>query len=157
MGEPEEQIMKTKDYSSPSKKWLSRRNLLRGAGFSLGLGLASPKWLRADDDDEENRRHGAGVGPNPIPGGVAPLKPFGIFIHHNPLNPAAPLASINDPSQITDFDGFVGLTHIRGGGTGTNTMTGETMPLGYQADMGFSQGKFIGTDGRQHHGTFAFV
>ena len=149
--------MKMQNFSSPTKNWLSRRNLLRGAGFSLGLGLATPRWLRADDDDAENREHGAGVGPNPIPGGVTGLKPFGIFIHHNPLNPANPLANINDPSQITDFDGFVGLTHIRGGGTGTSTMTGATVPLAYQADMGFSQGKFIGTDGRQHRGTFAFV
>jgi hypothetical protein len=83
--------------------------------------------------------------------------PFGIFIHHNPLNPAIPLADINDPSQITDFTGFVGLTHIRGGGTGTNTVTGATMSLAFQADMGFSQGQFIGTDGRQHQGTFTFV
>jgi hypothetical protein len=90
-------------------------------------------------------------------GGVNALKPYGIFVHHNPLNPTIPLANISDPSQITDFDGFVGLTHIRGGGTGTNTMTGVTMALAFQADMGFSQGTFVGTDGREHHGTFAFV
>ena len=149
--------MKINNFSSPAKSWLSRRNLLRGAGFSLGVGLATPKWLRADDDDRDDSEHGACVGPNPIPGGIAPLKPFGIFVHHNPLNSANPLANINDPSQITDFDGFVGLTHIRGGGTGINTVTGATAPLAYQADMGFSQGKFIGTDGRQHRGTFAFV
>ena len=47
----------------------------------------------------------------------------------------------------------VGLTHIRGGGTGTDTTTGATLPLAFQADMGFSQGKYIGTDGRQHQGT----
>jgi hypothetical protein len=107
-----------------------------------------------DDDDSE---HAECVGPNPIPGGVTPLKPFGIFVHHNPLNPVTPLADISDPSQITDFHGFVGLTHIRGGGTGTNTVTGATTPLAFQADMGFSQGKFVGTDGRHHRGTFAFV
>lgn len=149
--------MNIHNVGAPKRNWLSRRNLLRGTGFTLGFALATPKWLRADDDDAENREHGACVSPNPIPGGVVGLKPFGIFIHHNPLNPATPLANINDPSQITDFDGFVGLTHIRGGGTGTNTMTGATMPLAYQADMGFSQGKFIGSDGRQHHGTLAFV
>jgi hypothetical protein len=95
--------------------------------------------------------------PNPIPGGFAPFAPFGTFVHHNPLNPAIALADINDPSQITDFDGFVGLTHIRGGGTGTNTVAGVTVSLAYQADMGFSQGRFIGTDGQIHQGTFAFV
>jgi hypothetical protein len=73
------------------------------------------------------------------------------------LNPANPLDAISDPSQITDFKGFVGLTHIRGGGLGTDTTTGMSTPLAFQADMGFSQGSFIGTDGREHFGTFAFV
>ena len=138
-------------------KWLSRRDLVRGAaGAVLGTGFLRPKFAYASggQDDSESA---ACIGPNPIPGGVTALKPYGIFVHHNPLNPANSLANINDPSQITDFDGFVGLTHIRGGGTGTDTMTGATMPLAFQADMGFSQGKFIGSDGQQHQGTFAFV
>ena len=144
---------------SPWKKlqerWLSRRNLIRGvAGTALGAGILRSKLAYADNSDNESA---ACVGPNPIPGGVTGLKPFGIFIHHNPLNPSKALADISDPSQITDFDGFVGLTHIRGGGTGTDPATGATTPLAFQADMGFSQGKFIGTDGRQHRGTFAFV
>jgi hypothetical protein len=67
------------------------------------------------------------------------------------------LANISDPSQITDFNGLVGLTHIRGGGTGINTNTGATTPLAFQADMGFSQGDCIGADGRAHERTFAFV
>lgn len=116
----------------------SRRAFLgnvAGAGTVLGTGLVSPKPANANND-------GRGQ-PNPIPGGVAPFAPFGIFIHHNPLNPALSLASLNDPSQITDFKGFVGLTHIRGGGTGTNTTTGATQTLAFQADMGFSQGEFI--------------
>jgi hypothetical protein len=138
------------------EKWLSRRNLIRGvAGTALGTNLIVPKLAYAHDEDDDEPD--PCVGPNPIPGGVLGLKPFGIFIHHNPLNPATHIANINDPSQITDFDGFVGLTHIRGGGTGTNTATGATTPLAFQADMGFSQGKFVGTDGRHHRGTFAFV
>ena len=137
-------------------KRLSRRNLIRGAaGTILGAGLLGSKSAHADDDDDGE--HAECVGTNPIPGGLAPFAPLGIFIHHNPLNAATPLANINDPSQITDFDGVVGLTHIRGGGTGTNTATGVATRLAFQADMGFSQGKFIGTDGREHRGTFAFV
>jgi hypothetical protein len=135
---------------------VSRRNLIRGAaGAALGAGLFCPESAHADDDDDKLDARCNQV--NPIPGGLAPFKPFGIFIHHNPLNPLTPLANISDPSQITDFDGFVGLTNIRGGGTGTNTTTGVTTPLAFRADMGFSKGKFIGTDGRRHHGTFAFV
>ena len=138
------------------EKWLSRRSLIRGAaGAALGAGLLRPKFTYASDEDDSE--DGACLNPKAIPGGVFALKPFGIFVHHNPLNPAAPLANISDPSQITDFDGFVGLTHIRGGGTGTDTTTGVTTRLAFQADMGFSQGRFIGTDGRQHQGTMAFV
>lgn len=138
------------------ERWVSRRSLIRGAaGAALGAGLLRPKLTYADGDDGEE--DDACLAPKAIPGGVFALKPFGIFVHHNPLNPATPLANINDPSQITDFDGFVGLTHIRGGGTGTDTMTGASTRLAFQADMGFSKGKFIGIDGREHKATFAFV
>lgn len=135
------------------EKWLTRRGLIRGAaGSVLAAPLLGPKLTRNDDDDGEGERAGC-VGPNPIPGGVVPVNPYGIFVHHNPLNPAKPLANISDPSQITDFDGFVGLTHIRGGGTDLGTGN----RLAFQADMGFSQGRFIGTDGQEHRGTLAFV
>lgn len=137
--------------------FLSRRKLIRGvAGTAFGAGFLCPKLAYANDDDRKDE-HDACVGPNPIPGGVVPFNPFGVPVHHNPLNPAVSLADISDPSEITDFDGFVGLTHIRGGGTGTNTSTGATTPLAYQADMGFGQGKFMGIDGLLHRGAFAFV
>ena len=138
------------------EKWMSRRNLIRGAaGTALGAGLFHPTLGYANHEDNDNE-HGVFIGPNAIPGGNTALKPFGIFVHHNPLNPATALANISDPSQITDFDGFVGLTNIHGGGTGTDTKTGATR-LAFRADMGFSQGKFVGTDGRLRRGTFAFV
>ena len=148
----------TRKHISTKPFWphaISRRNFVRAAGASavLGTSLFRSKSAYADQDDDDDER----ADPNPIPGGVKGLAPFGIFVHHNPLNPATPLANISDPSQITDFDGFVGLTHIRGGGTGTNPATGATTRLAFQADMGFSQGKFIGTDGREHRGAFAFV
>ena len=130
---------------------VSRRFFLGGvmsAGALTGSVLLPAASAKAASDN---------AAPNPIPGGFAPFAPFGTFIHHNPLNPAIGLVDINDPSQITDFDGVVGLTHIRGGGTGTNTATGETWSLAYQADMGFNQGRFISTDGQVHQGTFAFV
>ena len=136
------------------RRWLSRRNLICGAGAIAGAGLLRPRPVLADDNE-----HATCVLANPIPGGGTPFKPFGVVVHHNPLNAANRLAvaNINDPSQITDFDGFVGLTNIHGGGTGTNTVTGDSRILAFRADMGFSQGKFIGADGRQHEGTLAFV
>ena len=95
------------------QKWVSRRNLIRGAaGAALGTSLLRPNSAYAGDQDDDKACRGPRL--NPIPGGGAPFKPFGVIVHHNPLNPATPLANISDPSQITDFDGFVGLTHIRG-------------------------------------------
>jgi hypothetical protein len=137
---------------------VSRRRLIAGLGAAGGLllGPGLPKTAFAIDGDDDSESRGD-VDPNPIPGGVAPLKPFGIFIHHTPPSPTVPLAKIHDPSNITDFDGFVGFTRLRGTGTGKDTKTGETMPLAYQVDMGFNQGKFIDTDGRKHRGTFVFV
>ena len=139
------------------QNWVSRRNLIRGAAgaAALGGGLLRPNSANAWHDDDDKGCRGPII--NPIPGGGAPFKPFGIIVHHNPLSPAVALANISDPSQITDFDGLVGLTHIQGGGTGTDTTTGVTMPLAYRADMGFGQGKFMGSDGQLHRGTFAFV
>ncbi len=137
------------------QKLTSRRNLIRCvAATTLGTGLLRPKPTYADHKDDNG---GKFQGPllKPIPGGVVPFQPFGVPVHHNPLNPAVALADIGDPSMITDFDGFAALTHIRGGGTGTSS--GATTPLAYQADMGFGRGKFIGIDGRPHTGTFAFV
>src|SRR5277367_1789866 len=138
------------------QKSVSRRNLIRGAaGAALGAGLLRASSALAGQEDDERGCRGPRL--NPILGGGAPFTPFGVKVHHNPLNPATPLGGISDPSQVTDFDGFVGLTHIQGGGTGTATTTGVTTPLAYRADMGFARGKFIGTDGQPHWGTFAFV
>ncbi len=138
---------------------VSRRAFLgraAGVGTVLGTGLLGPDLLLARDDDDHGH-HAEGGRPNAIPRGFGPFAPFGIFIHHLRPLPGVPLTDINEPSHITDFNGFVGLTRIRGGGIGTNTETGETQDLAFQADMGFNQGTFIGTDGRRHEGTFAFV
>lgn len=139
------------------QKSVSRRNLFRGAvGAAMGTTLLRPSAVVYAG---QGSHHGCSLAPllSPIPGGGAPFKPFGVFVHHNPLSPTVALADISDPSEITDFDGFVGLTHINGGGTGTDTSTGVTTPLAFRADMGFGQGNFIGSDGCQHSGTFAFV
>src|SRR5271155_844694 len=83
------------------QRWVSRRNLIRGAaGAALGTGLLRPASAYAGHEDDDRGCRGPIL--NPIPGGAAPFKPFGVMIHHNPLNPAIPLANISDPSQIND-------------------------------------------------------
>jgi hypothetical protein len=138
------------------QKSVSRRNLICGAaGAVLGTGLLHPSSAYAGDEEDDKGCRGPRL--KPIPGGGAPFKPYGIIVHHNPLSPTTPLADINDPSQITDFDGLVGLTHIQGGGTGTDTTTSVATALAFRADMGFGRGKFVGIDGQLHKGTFVFV
>ncbi len=138
------------------QKWVSRRNLIRSAaGAALGTSLLRPISAYAGDQDDDKGCRGPRL--KPIPGGGAPFKPFGVPVHHNPLSPTTLLADISDPSQITDFDGLVGLTHIQGGGTGTSATMSVPTALAFRADMGFARGKFIDIDGQPHSSTFAFV
>jgi len=129
---------------------LSRRRLLgataTAAGALAAAGLPPPAAL-ADRDRPT-------VAPRPIPGGVAPL---GIFVHHFPPVPLLGPGPINEPSQITDFNGLVGVTRVVGSGTGTDRATGASSRLNFQVDNGFMSGLYVGEDGRKHRGTFAFV
>ena len=130
----------------PEERGLSRRRFLRTAvsltGGVIGSGLLFPKWAWAQQRAD----------PKPLPGGTTVV--FGneqFFIHHFPP------ASENEPSQITDFDGYVGNCRIFGTGTGTNTATGEQVSLLHRADLGFMKGTYVGVDGKHHHGTFNFL
>jgi hypothetical protein len=137
----------------------TRRGFLGKAAGAAGLVVASQFPLAplalADDDEREKKT----AEPKPIPGGAIA---FGFQVHHNPLpnDPTTPLSSLNDPSEIGDFNGLVLDTMIRGLGTGTgvtfpgNDMTG-TLP--FRADMGAMQGEYVGEDGKHHHGSFVFV
>jgi len=126
----------------------SRRQLMKTAAGTAGLGMISGLGV-----SKLAARAQAGSGePKPIPGGVLP---FGVAVHHFPLSLSVgkPLSEIHDPSEITDFNGFVGGTHILGAGSGT----GFAQTLAFQTDMGFMQGEFVGEDGNHHHGTFVFI
>ncbi|HKW71908.1 MAG TPA: twin-arginine translocation signal domain-containing protein [Candidatus Dormibacteraeota bacterium] len=131
---------------------ISRRAFLGSAALAGGAALSAEAWApmiaRADSDGV------AKVFPRPIPGGV---KPLGIFIHHFPPVPVLGPAAINEPSQITDFNGMVGVCRVTGHGTGTNLTTRVQTPYSFQVDNGFMDGLYVGEDGKHHHGTFAFV
>jgi len=125
---------------------VSRRNFLTSAAGAAGLAFWLPELAQAGGQGE-----GKSAAPKPIAGGAMPL---GIFIHHFPAQlTAAPLATLNDPSQITDFKGFVGLTRLRGAGTSPQ----YPGTLSYQSDMGFMKGVFIAEDGNLHQGVFGFI
>ena len=129
-----------------SDEGLGRRSFLQRTAGAAGLALTSGLWMTqlgmAQDDSAL---------PKPIPGGATPL---GFLVHHYPLptdNRAVTL--IDDPSEITDFNGVIGDTRINGSGTGT----GFSAPLSFRADMGFMQGEYLGVDDKHHHGTFVFI
>jgi hypothetical protein len=93
------------------------------------------------------------VYPKPIPGGMKIPPPVGTGKVFHLFLPGPG----KDPSVITDFDGFVGLSHIGGKGTGTDLRTGKRKTLVFDADMRFMKGAYVGVDGKRHFGTFAFV
>lgn len=123
---------------------LSRRQFFgTTAGLAVGAGLSTTLGAQGGNPHSD-------ASPTPIPGGVSP---FGVLIHHFPIAaPGTPLASITDPSQITDFNGFVGLNRIRGVGAGT----GLASPT-FQADMGFMVGEYVAVDGKHYNTSFGFI
>jgi hypothetical protein len=134
-----------------SHRHVSRRNFIGTAaglgavGAVLGPGFSGPTLA------------GPGAGePNPIPH-VTP-GPFGPlhFFFPGPVEGTDPNRG-HDPSTITDFNGFVGVCDVAGNATGMDTTTGEEVLDNYTADLRFMSGVFVGQDGREHKGTFAFV
>ena len=59
-----------------------------------------------------------------------------------------------EPSVITDFNGRVGIADILGTAMGSPS---DPTGLIFDADMRFMSGRFVGTDGAIHQGTFGFV
>ena len=130
---------------------MSRRQFIRTAagaatlGTALGAGLWRPEQAKAHQAHE----------PVPIPGGTPVFD--GDFHVFGPGFPGFDSPDA-EPSTITDFNGFLGLAYISGEVTRTNTATGEVRTLPFMNnDMRFMKGEFRGTDGRMHHGAFAFI
>ena len=97
-----------------------------------------------------------GAAPLPIPGGFA-NPTGGPFLHFNFSGPAdAPPPFGNEPSTITDFNGDIGVAHVNGTGTGTES-TGATSTLYFTVDVRFMTGLYQGADGNLHRATFAEV
>jgi hypothetical protein len=121
-------------YAGHAHFWqraLSRRRVIQGAAASSAAALASgllPRMAYAKP---------ASADPRPIPGVLFPDTPF----HVN-------FPGSEEPSSITDFNGFVGATDLQG--TGTDGLL-------FDLDMRFMQGTYVGVDGRLHRGTFGFV
>jgi hypothetical protein len=139
-------------WTGPFSGRFRRRQFVRAAAGTVGgvfaAGLLRPAIAGARDPI---------VMPNPIPGGFTGeqfgcpgvTELFHLFI---PSFPAE-----DEPSTITDFNGFHGDAHIQGFGTATDTLTGAQTRLFYDADIRFMKGVYIGVDGETHLGAFGFV
>jgi hypothetical protein len=139
------------------------------AGGVLGSGLLTP--ARGDAGPGEP----ACPAPDPIPHVTIPPIPIPIIaecarahfffpgnVEGTPAStdPTGAQPGGRDPSTIFDFDGVLGLADLNLRGTGTvltEAGDGASAAYDFHTDMRFMAGKFVGTDGRVHHGAFAFI
>ena len=141
-----------------AQRLLSRRGFLEKTGLTVaalaGAGLL-PEVVRSATINPaastiRGRNGTTTATPVPIPGGLQLLGPSGPLFHF--FLPATGA----EPSTITNFNGFIGWAAV--GGMGTHTVAGSAPEhLPFEADVRFMQGEFVGTDGRNHHGAFAFI
>jgi hypothetical protein len=122
---------------------LSRRQLLHHGAVVLGglagVGLLEPTLAVG----------GAFAAPRPIPGGFdQSFTP----VPSNPLVHVLPPGIGFEMSTITDFNGVLGGSEIRGTARGSDGTTYD-----FDTDMRFMRGVYVALDGRKHHGTFGFI
>lgn len=129
-------------HTAISRRQFMRRSALAVAGFA-GFELlqgAAPAFAEPRP----------GSAPRPIPGGFAfpnfDIVPSGADLHVIPPVPGLEM------STITDFNGQIAAAEIQGSATDGNGNT-----FGFDADMRFMAGEYIGSDGRAYHGTFGFI
>jgi len=152
---------KSISWKKLQEKWLTRRNLIRGAaGTAAGAGLLLGSGLRlsarADDEDEGERNKCKAV-PRPIPHISTP--PGTHFFFPGPVD-ASPTSSPNtghDPSIITDFSGVIANADLIFSGTGTDLNSGASARYDFHADMRFMDGVFVGLDSERHRGSIGFI
>jgi hypothetical protein len=143
------------------EKWLTRRNLIRGAaGTAAGAGLLLGAGLRSSalaDDDDEGKRNRCKAPARPIPHISTP--PGAHFYFPGPVD-ASPTTSPDtghDPSIITDFNGVIGQADLILSGTGTDLHTGASAKYDFHTDMRFMDGVFVGLDNERHRGSIGFI
>lgn len=162
--------------NTPAWSRITRRAFVGGAGVAgagLALGPALSLPVLANDEgggaDPNSRIFSISVSPNEIEHVNAVLTAAfsnkGHFFFPGPVeggpseaDPEGTHPNGRDPSVIYDFKGWIGgadLTNIKGMGTDLNS--GVSKPYTFHTDTRFMSGEFIGSDGRTHRGTFAFI
>jgi len=152
---------KSISWNKLQEKWLTRRNLIRGAaGTAAGVGLLLGSGLRSSalaDDEDEGERNKCKPVARPIPHITAP--PGTHFFFPGPVDASA-VTSPNtghDPSIITDFSGAIANADLIFSGTGTDLNIGASARYDFPADMRFMNGIFVGLDNERHRGSIGFI
>lgn len=125
---------------------LSRRQFLAATGLAGGAAVTSSVWTPLIAEA------GTKVAPTPIPYGTTVTGPNGpVLFHFQGVGPN------KDEGSIFNFNGVVGVAEVNGPGAGVHS--GEPLAAGAQfgSDNRFMKGVYVGTDGKRHHGTFAFI
>ena len=125
---------------------MSRGTFIRSATGVGGAALTSGLWMPTLAQAAKS----APVLANPIPGGNRFLGPGTELFHV--FGPAPG----NELSTITDFDGFIAAAHSERPTLVTDKASGTTITGFTDLDMRFMSGRYIGVDGKHHHGTFGF-
>jgi hypothetical protein len=133
-------------YERAVRAQISRRQFVRHGAVAVA-GLAGLEALRAAPAFAKKKPTAA---PRPIPGGFKfpnfDLSPAAGDIHVLPPVPGLEM------STITDFNGQIGATEIKGDAVGSDGSSWT-----FDVDMRFMQGEYIGEDGQHHNGTFGFI
>jgi hypothetical protein len=155
--------MKVASRGSQRIAGLSRRGFFGRAAATGGaviLGSSVPSTLWAQDEGLP----GLSDFPVPIPHINTPPPGGAHFFFPGPVSGAAFATDPSgahpegrDPSVIFNFKGIVANGDFILTGIGTDLTTGQTAPYGFHADMRFMDGVFVGTDGVERKGAFAFV
>ena len=127
---------------------LSRRQLLRQGGLAL-TGVTGASLLDATSAFGKPVGKKPPIGPRPIPGGFD--ENFNLVSDDAAFHFLPPGIGF-DMSTITDFNGIVGGSEIRGTAHGKDGTAYD-----FDTDMRFMRGVYIGLDERVHAGSFGFI
>ena len=116
--------------------------LRRGAVAAGGLALFDPASAFARSAGD----------PSPIPGGFLITDNFFGTVPADPTIHVLPPGISFEMSTITDFNGVVGASEIRGTAQGS-----DGSRYSFDTDMRFMQGMYVDTDGHLRKGSFGFV
>jgi hypothetical protein len=123
------------------------RTAAGAAALAAGAGLRLPRQAGARVLDAWM--------PSPIPGGTDLRALFGL--------PSGPIYHLFFPAfgqevaSVGNFQGNLAAAEIQGSGTATNTATGQTSTLTFDADMRFMDGIYVNQAGVAARGTFGFI